>query len=212
MRLGCKPPPSPPLITLLGASPRWPGARGAALGALVLAACGPGLRSVDELGEQARATGAATCSVQILGVCRNAPPASYYRGVDTWGTEQAHAGVDPLACAARAQAFFSWCGESTTVQTIFDPTGQVTTRSVDPRALSLLVRVGPPLVARGPTRLELDDMFSEIRLANGRFRGFTAGAGPATRSPATLPGTWGDRARSSSTRDAEAASRSVAAG
>jgi hypothetical protein len=44
-----------------------------------------------------------------------------------------------------------------------------------PEALSCLrVRVGRPLVIRGPAPDELDTAFNEIRLANGQYRGFSA--------------------------------------
>src|SRR5690606_40435537 len=38
----------------------------------------------------------------------------------------------------------------------------------------LSVRVGPPMVVRGPFPDELDAAFTAIRLPDGRFRGFSA--------------------------------------
>jgi hypothetical protein len=43
-------------------------------------------------------------------------------------------------------------------------------------AASMRVRVGVPLVSRGPAGNIADNWFTEIRLPNGKFRGFTAGA------------------------------------
>jgi hypothetical protein len=43
-------------------------------------------------------------------------------------------------------------------------------------AASMRVRVGVPLVARGPAPNIADNWFTEIQLPGGKFRGFTAGA------------------------------------
>jgi hypothetical protein len=43
-------------------------------------------------------------------------------------------------------------------------------------AASMRVRVGVPLVSRGPAGNIADNWFTEIQLPNGKFRGFTAGA------------------------------------
>jgi hypothetical protein len=41
---------------------------------------------------------------------------------------------------------------------------------------AMRVRVGVPLVARGPAPNIADNWFTEIQLPGGKFRGFTAGA------------------------------------
>ncbi|RBP06393.1 hypothetical protein DFR50_13113 [Roseiarcus fermentans] len=59
---------------------------------------------------------------------------------------------------------------------------------------SMRVRVGPPLVVRGPAPDIADDSFTEIELPNGLFRGFTA-AGTTIAIDGKTPHDMGGKAR-----------------
>ena len=62
-----------------------------------------------------------------------------------------------------------------------------------PCADCLTVRVGPPVVVRGPFPDELDATFTALKLADGTFRGFSANGATYAIDGASLPelsGAW----------------------
>ena len=98
---------------------------------------------------------------------------------DTFAAEHRLAGIDyfswnsdPWSKTVDADSVYR-CGALTeSGRQAIAPPGRVTVP--DPTA-TLRVRVGVPLVARGPAPDIADAAFTAIRLPNGKFRGFTAG-------------------------------------